>query len=132
MPGSIEELEELKDLHERDLFAQRLAQKDKKEQHTYEDHNHDKNTSASLGELRIRSRQSYLEKREVQQVELLKIAIKDEEELFEDVPLTRQELSDLSYKKKVAELASQKMSLEELSKVSQYTLPESNPSPQYT
>lgn len=79
----------------------------------------------SMEELRARSREYYLEKRESQKLQLLQASIADEEALFDIDQLTDEEKAQFLLKKKVATLASEKIILEEKERVHQYSMPES-------
>lgn len=75
-----------------------------------------------LPNLRERSRQAYLTKREQQQILLLKQRIKDEEELFHDERLTKAEEMRLQYYKNLLRLAEERMSISD--KFEGYNMPE--------
>ena len=67
--------------------------------------------AAALPSIREHSRQAYLTKREIQQIELLKKAIVDEEALFHGMKISKREQRDLEYKKEVLRLAQARMKL---------------------
>ena len=135
------ERERLEDLKERDSFAERMRDKDRdKTKRVVEDHS-SKNSGAAaeaaerrrLGDdsaarvaampsLRERSRQEYLTKRELQQIELLRQEIADDESLFRGMRITKREQRDLDYKKQVLKLAEDRMKIDD--KYDGYQLPE--------
>lgn len=75
-----------------------------------------------LPTLREVSRQEYLKKRETQKLQELKDSIEDELFLFKDVKLTKKEQKDYEYKKRVYELASER--IKEIDAVNEYRIPE--------
>ncbi|KAG8983511.1 hypothetical protein FRB90_005937 [Tulasnella sp. 427] len=77
---------------------------------------------AAMPSLRERSRQEYLTKRELQQIELLKMEIADEEELFRNMKLTKREEEGLRRKKEVLRLAQERMKIDD--KYDGYQLPD--------
>lgn len=79
----------------------------------------------TIKDLRIRSREVYLEKREAQKLQLLKTSIADEEAIFSNEELTQFEQEQLEMRKKISLLATQKVALEEKEQVHQYSMPES-------
>lgn len=66
-----------------------------------------------MPDLRIRSRQSYLNKRESQQLDLLRIEIADDERDFKGVKLTKRERSELDRKKELLRLAEERLAVDE-------------------
>uniref|UniRef100_A0A8C7Y886 Pre-mRNA-splicing factor ATP-dependent RNA helicase DHX16 n=1 Tax=Oryzias sinensis TaxID=183150 RepID=A0A8C7Y886_9TELE len=114
-----EERERLQDIEERDAFAERVRQKDKDktrnitertDKKAYEEAQKrlkmaedDKNNM--LPELRKKSRQSYLKKREAEKLEDLEAEIKDEEYFFSLDELTERERRDLEHKRILRDLA---------------------------
>lgn len=78
--------------------------------------------SVALPSIRERSRQSYLTKRELQQIELLKKEIADDEALFRGMKISKREQRDLEYKKEVLRLAQSRMNLGD--KYDGYQLPD--------
>lgn len=75
-----------------------------------------------LPDLRERSRQEYLRKREEQQLLLLEQKLKDEEFLFQGVELTEKEKRELEYNRQVLQLAKERLSISD--KVDGYHMPE--------
>jgi len=135
------EQERLKDAKERDEFAKRVRDRDKdKTKKVVEDKSSrgagnaaeaaqrraladDASARvAAMPSLRERSRQEYLTKRELQQIELLRKEIADDEALFRGMRITKREQRDLDYKKEVLRLAEDRMKIED--KYDGYQLPE--------
>ncbi|KAI5478061.1 pre-mRNA-splicing factor ATP-dependent RNA helicase DHX16 [Pseudohyphozyma bogoriensis] len=121
-PAARAERERLEDLAERDAFAERMKNKDKdRTKKLVEDR------SSRLGgeggepidlqkrmpSLRDQSRQSYLAKREMQQLDLLRIEIADEERDFAGVKVTRREREELERKKELLRLAEERLNIDE-------------------
>ncbi len=119
------ERERLADQRERDDFAERMRQKDKgSAKKLVEDRNPEVAARRLLAEdrearesampnLRERSRQDYLAKRSVQQIDLLRMEIADEERFFRGRKLTKRELRDLEYKKEVLRLAEERAKIDD-------------------
>ncbi|KAG8895382.1 hypothetical protein FRC01_012410, partial [Tulasnella sp. 417] len=140
--GSRRERERLADLRERDAFAERMKKKDQdKTKNMVEDRSSSRRGAgaseaaerhrladdlaarvAAMPSLRERSRQEYLTKRELQQMELLKMEIADDEELFRNMKLTRREEERLQRKKEVLRLAQERMRIDD--KYDGYQLPD--------
>ncbi|KIJ54838.1 hypothetical protein M422DRAFT_775059 [Sphaerobolus stellatus SS14] len=136
------EKDRLRDLEERDAFAERMRQKDKeKMKKVVEDHSSKASAGvaaeaakrrlladdvaarvAAMPNIRERSRQEYLSKREIQQIELLRKEIEDEENLFNGMKMSRREQRDLDYKKEVLALAEARMKIND--RPEGYQLPE--------
>lgn len=135
------EQERLKDAKERDEFAKRVRDRDKdKTKKVVEDKSSRRAGEAAeaaqrraladdaaarvaaMPSLRERSRQEYLTKRELQQIELLRKEIADDEALFRGMRITKREQRDLDYKKEVLRLAEDRMKIED--KYDGYQLPE--------
>jgi pre-mRNA-splicing factor ATP-dependent RNA helicase DHX16 len=76
----------------------------------------------ALPSLRLHSRQEYLTKREVQQIELLRKEIADEEAYFHGMKLTKQEQRDLEHKKELLRLVEERLKIND--KWDGYMLPE--------
>ncbi|PVV00519.1 hypothetical protein BB560_005100 [Smittium megazygosporum] len=64
-----------------------------------------------LPDLRERSRQQYLNLREQQQLEIMGNELKQEEMLFKDESLTKEELLELEYKRRVLQIANERTKL---------------------
>ncbi|KAF8584703.1 hypothetical protein K439DRAFT_1129960 [Ramaria rubella] len=136
------EKERLKDLRERDAFAERIRQKDRdKTKKVVEDHSSKRSAGAAaeaaqrrqladdtaarvaaMPSLREHSRQEYLSKREIQQIELLRKEIEDDENLFHGMKVSKRERRDLEYKKEVLRLAEERLKIDD--KYDGYQLPE--------
>ena len=122
------ERERLQDAKERDEFAMRLRAKDRdKTKKIVEDKTsltpdqlrrrnleHDEQArKLAMPEVRKRARQEYLSKRELQQIELLKQEIIDEEADFKGVVMTQREIRELNKKKEVLRLAQERMGIDD-------------------
>ncbi|KAG8897071.1 Cyclin-dependent kinase catalytic subunit [Tulasnella sp. 403] len=135
------ERERLQDLRERDAFAERMRSKEKdKTKNIVEDRSSKRGGAnseaaerrrladdsaarvAAMPSLRERSRQEYLTKRELQQIELLRQEIADDEALFRGTKVTKREQRDLEYKKEVLRLAEERMKIDD--KYDGYQLPD--------
>ncbi len=142
--GGVEDEEALRerDRKERDAFAERVRKRDmEKTKKIVEDRSsrHIKGATAeeaemrrladdsaarqvALPSIRERSRQAYLTKREIQQIELLRKEITDDEALFRGMKITKREQRDLEYKKEVLRLAEARMKIND--KWDGYQLPD--------
>lgn len=133
------ERERLKDQAERDAFAERVRERDKDRTKKVVEDRSTKGAAAEaaarrqLGDdtvarvaampsLRERSRQDYLSKRELQQIELLRKEIADDEALFHGMKISKKEKRDLEYKKEVLKLAEERMKIDD--RYDGYQLPE--------
>lgn len=134
------ERERLEDLRERDAFADRIRERDKERtKKVVEDHSLKGAAAAdaarrrqladdviartaAMPSLRERSRQDYLSKRELQQIELLRKEIQDDEALFHGMKISKRERKDLEYKKEVLRLAEERLKIDD--KYDGYQLPE--------
>ncbi|KAG8825819.1 hypothetical protein FRC19_010372 [Serendipita sp. 401] len=134
------ERERERDLRERDEFSERLKQKEKEHKKKIVEDRSSKTVGATeaaarkhLGDdlaarvaampsLRERSRQEYLTKRELQQVELLRREIEDDENLFRGMKISNREREELEYKKEVLKLAESRMRIDD--RYDGYQLPE--------
>lgn len=128
-PMSRAERQRLEDRKERDEFAARMKDKDKDRTKKLIEDRSSKVDAESLARralakdptalegampsLRERSRQSYLGKREQQQLDLLRIEIADDERDFRGVRLTKKEQADLSRKKELLRLAEERLAVDE-------------------
>ena len=130
------------DLRERDAFAERMRERDRdKTKRLVEDRSSKVSAGAAaeaaerrrlaedtearvlaMPSLRERSRQQYLTKREVQQIELLRKEITDEEALFRGMKVTRREQEALDRKKQLLELVEARLKIDD--KLEGYQLPE--------
>ena len=77
---------------------------------------------AAMPDMRERSRQEYLQKRELQKIEQLKMIIREEERLVRTEKLTERERLDLENKKELLRLAEERMKLTD--NVDHYQMPE--------
>lgn len=130
-----------RDRRERDAFAERMRDKDRERaKKLVEDRSSLKGKVASetielrrladdptarnvaLPGIREHSRQAYLTKREIQQIELLKKEIADDKALFRGMKISKREQRDLEYKEEVLRLAQSRMGLGD--KYEGYQLPE--------
>jgi hypothetical protein len=134
------ERERIRDLQERDEFAERVKQRDKEKAKQLVEDRSTRGAAAqealsrrqladdvaarvaAMPSLRERSRQEYLTKREIQQIELLKREIADEEALFHGMKITKREQQELEYKKEVLRLAEERMKIDD--RYDGYYLPE--------
>ena len=130
------------DIRERDAFAERMRERDRdKTKRLVEDRSSKVSAGAAaeaverrrLGDdtearvlampsLREHSRQQYLTKREIQQIELLRREIGDEEALFRGMKVTRREQEALDRKKQLLELVEARLKIDD--KLEGYQLPE--------
>jgi pre-mRNA-splicing factor ATP-dependent RNA helicase DHX16 len=129
------------DLRERDEFAERVRKRDKdKTKKVVEDRSSKHSGAAAeaaqrreladdsvartlaMPSLRERSRQEYLTKRELQQVELLRKEIADDEALFRGMRISTREQRDLDRKKEVLRLVEERLKIDD--KWDGYMLPE--------
>ncbi|KAG8229443.1 hypothetical protein J437_LFUL010790, partial [Ladona fulva] len=130
------EKERLRDLRERDEFADRLKRKDaekmlsyKRQKGIHEDaakrlENNAKDREKIVPRLREESRRKYLEKRKEDKVAELEADIIDDEYLFEDVVLTSREKKEREHKRRLLQLAKEHEKARELEKVQRYHMPE--------
>jgi pre-mRNA-splicing factor ATP-dependent RNA helicase DHX16 len=135
------ERERLEDLKDRDAFAERMKDRDRERtkkivedrsskasgaaaeaaqrRHLADDANA---RSVALPSLRLHSRQEYLTKRELQQIELLRKEIADDEALFSGMKISKRERRDLEHKKEVLKLVEARLKIND--KYEGYQLPE--------
>lgn len=129
-----------KDLKERDEFAQRLKQKDaEKTKKLVEDRSSTKEgkevarrralaedaaaREAAMPDLRLRSRQEYLKKREAEKIALLrKQVIEESEELRSNPDLTRREKDDFAKNRELLRIAEERLRIDDYR--DGYTMPE--------
>lgn len=129
----------IKDLSERDTFANRVRDCDTGKTKKVVEDKSSKGFSAeaakrreladnaaarvvAMPSLRERSRQDYLSKRELQQIELLRKEIADDENLFRGMKISKTEKKNLEYKREVLRLAEDRMKIDD--KYDGYQLPE--------
>ncbi|GLB38506.1 putative helicase associated domain (HA2) Add an annotation [Lyophyllum shimeji] len=135
------ERERLEDLRDRDAFAERVRARDlEKTKKVVEDRSSKHSGAAAeaaerrkladdaearvaaLPSLRLHSRQEYLTKREIQQIELLKREIADDEALFSGMKISKKEKRDLERKKELLKIVEERLKINE--KWEGYMLPE--------
>lgn len=135
------ERERVQDMKERDAFAERVREKDREKTKKVVEDRSTRNAGAAaeaaqrrqladdaearthaLPSLRLHSRQEYLTKREVQQIELLRKEIADEEAYFHGMKVTKQEQEDLERKKEILRLVEERLKIND--KWDGYMLPE--------
>ncbi|CAM9107743.1 unnamed protein product [Bubo scandiacus] len=135
------ERERLRDLEERDAFAERLRRRDRDRTRSvlarpdakaYEEAQKrlkiaEEDQKTMVPELRKKSRREYLAKREREKLEELEAEIADEEYLFGEEALTGPERRELEYKRRVRDLAREYKRAgerENLEKKHRYSIPE--------
>jgi len=135
------EREREEDLRERDAFAERMRERNKERtKKVVEDHSSKVTGAAAeaaqrrqlaedvearttaLPSLRLHSRQEYLTKREIQQIELLRKEIADDEALFSGMNISRREKKELERKKELLRLVEERLKIND--KWDGYQLPE--------
>jgi pre-mRNA-splicing factor ATP-dependent RNA helicase DHX16 len=133
--------ERLEDLRDRDAFAERMRERDKERMKKVVEDRSSKATGAAaeaaqrrqlaedvearqtaLPSLRLHSRQEYLTKREIQQIELLKKEIGDDEALFAGMKTSKRERRELERKKELLRLVEERLKIND--KWDGYALPE--------
>nr|DBA20571.1 TPA: hypothetical protein GDO54_017333 [Pyxicephalus adspersus] len=136
-----EEMERIKDLEERDAFAERVKKRDKEktrniversDKKAYEEAQKrlkvtEEDRKKMVPELRKKSRRDYLVKRERDKLEDLEAEIADDEYLFAEPELTEVERQELEYKRKVRDLAKEYKKAgekERMEKHDRYFMPE--------
>nr|CAD7585762.1 unnamed protein product [Timema genevievae] len=134
------EKQRVRDLRERDEFADRLKKKDKdktrnvsqplgSEKRAYEEAAKRLKLEAQdreriIPKLRVESRRKYLEKRKEDKVAELEADILDDEYLFQEEILTERERKDRDHKRKLLELAKDHERARELERVQRYHMPQ--------
>jgi len=135
------ERERLRDLEERDAFADRVRDRDRERTKKVVEDRSSKNAGAAadaakrrlladdgearnqaMPSLRQHSRQEYLTKREIQQIELLRKEIADDESLFHGMKISKREKADLARKKELLRLVEERLKIDD--KFDGYQLPE--------
>ncbi|TEA20543.1 Pre-mRNA-splicing factor ATP-dependent RNA helicase-like protein cdc28 [Colletotrichum sidae] len=114
--GAREELERQRDIEEREAFARRLKEKDDKRSRGGESRRlpdmEDK--KASMEELRMRSRQTYLGKREAEKLALLRKQVAEEtEELRSGVRLSEREKAEFAKNREILRLAEERLKIDD-------------------
>ena len=135
------ERERLQDLEERDAFADRVRDRDREKVKKIVEDRSSKNAGAAaeaatrrlladdsearsqaMPSLRQHSRQEYLTKREIQQIELLRKEIADDESLFHGMKISKRERAELDRKKQLLRLVEERLKIDD--KFDGYQLPE--------
>ncbi|KAI0260198.1 pre-mRNA splicing factor [Gloeopeniophorella convolvens] len=135
------EREREQDLRDRDEFAERVKRRDKDRTKKVVEDRSSKNSGAAadaaqrrqladdsaartlaMPSLREHSRQEYLTKRELQQVELLRQEIADDEALFRGMKISKREQREIDRKKEVLRLVEERLKIDD--KWDGYMLPE--------
>jgi pre-mRNA-splicing factor ATP-dependent RNA helicase DHX16 len=135
------EKERLEDLKDRDAFAERVRERDRERTKKVVEDRSSKNSGdaaeaarrrqladdseargQALPSLRQHSRQEYLTKREIQQIELLRKEIADDESLFRGMKISKRERKDLDRKKELLKLVEERLKIDD--KWDGYALPE--------
>ncbi|KZP31434.1 hypothetical protein FIBSPDRAFT_16775 [Athelia psychrophila] len=134
------EQERVRDLEERDAFAERVRDRDREKTKKIVEDRSAKNPGAAeaaqrrlmaddgdlrnqaMPSLRQHSRQEYLTKREIQQIELLRKEIADDESLFAGMKISKRERADLDRKKQLLQLVEERLKIND--KYDGYQLPE--------
>jgi pre-mRNA-splicing factor ATP-dependent RNA helicase DHX16 len=135
------ERERLEDLKDRDAFADRVRNRDREKTKKIAEDRSLKNAGAlaeaaqrrlladdadardhALPSLRQHSRQEYLTKREIQQIELLRKEIVDDEALFRGMKISKREKRELERKKELLKLVEERLKIND--KWDGYQLPE--------
>jgi len=133
--------ERQEDLRDRDAFAERVRDRDKEKTKKVVEDRSSKLTGAAaeaaqrrqladdaeargvaLPSLRLHSRQEYLTKREMQQIELLRKEIADDEALFSGMKISKRERLELDRKKELLKLVEERLKIND--KWEGYMLPE--------
>ncbi|XP_023172498.1 pre-mRNA-splicing factor ATP-dependent RNA helicase DHX16 [Drosophila hydei] len=133
-----EEESRIKDLRERDEFANRLKQRDEErtrkvveatggrkaiEEATKRLKLEHEDRDKIVPHLRVQSRRQYLEKRKDDKVAELEADILDDEYLFEDSVLTKREREERQYKKQLLNIAKEHEKARELERIQRYHMP---------
>jgi pre-mRNA-splicing factor ATP-dependent RNA helicase DHX16 len=135
------EKERLEDLKDRDAFADRVRERDREKTKKVVEDRSSKNSGdaaeaarrrlladdfeargQALPSLRQHSRQEYLTKREIQQIELLRKEIADDESLFRGMKISKREKKELDRKKELLKLVEERLRIDD--KWDGYALPE--------
>lgn len=127
-PDTKKEIERRRDIEERDEFAKRLAKKDdSKNKKIVEDRTRNSEVArrraladdasaraAAMPELRMRSRQEYLKKRETERLALLRRQVAEEAAELRDNPnLTRREKEEFARNREVLRIAEERLRIDD-------------------
>lgn len=135
------ERERLEDLKDRDAFAERVKGRDREKTKKIVEDRSSKNAGAAaeaaqrrqladdanargvaMPGLRQHSRQEYLTKREIQQIELLRKEILDDEALFRGMKISKREQRELDRKKELLKIVEERLKIDD--NYDGYQLPE--------
>ncbi|XP_037958646.1 probable pre-mRNA-splicing factor ATP-dependent RNA helicase mog-4 [Teleopsis dalmanni] len=134
-----EEESRIRDIKERDEFAERLKQRDDNRTRKIVESTgsrraieeaairlklDNEDRDKILPQLRKQSRRVYLEKRKDDKVAELEADIIDDEYLFEETTLTKNEIEDRKYKKKLLSIAKDHEKARELERIQRYRMPD--------
>ncbi|KAK9337171.1 P-loop containing nucleoside triphosphate hydrolase protein [Lipomyces starkeyi] len=136
--SAVDDAEEARrrDIAERDELAERLRTRDIDAQKR-DDRSSNENSEvarrrrlvedsaardAALPDLRVRSREVYLGRREQQKLEELRQQVKDDELLFRGVKLTQEQKDQIEYNKRILQIAEERMQID--TKYQGYEMPE--------
>ncbi|XP_071964030.1 pre-mRNA-splicing factor ATP-dependent RNA helicase DHX16-like [Antedon mediterranea] len=139
-----EEKERIKDLKERDEFANRLKKKDKdntknvldkSNKEAYEEAKKrlemdDENKKKMIPDIRKKSRRKYLEMRKGDKLDELEMDVQDDEYLYSGVELTEKEKRNLEYKKTILDLTKRYDKAGDKEKEDRYYIPTDDAKPQ--
>uniref|UniRef100_A0A0N4Z0R2 RNA helicase n=1 Tax=Parastrongyloides trichosuri TaxID=131310 RepID=A0A0N4Z0R2_PARTI len=99
------------DIRERDALAKRIRQRDKdKAKNNYDNIKNSRkreytDNKSEIERLRYESRKKYLEKRKDDKLDELELLVKDDESLFAKERLSKKEIADREYRKKILDAA---------------------------
>lgn len=116
----------LKDLKERDEFASRLKEKDKKSKKHEMKKNlelEEEEYNKMIPNLRHEARKAYVKKRKADKIEELEEIIEDDEKLFNHNELTEREKLEHQYKKKILNIVKEYSEVDKVEKVQRYAIP---------
>lgn len=135
----LRERERLDDLRDREAFAERVRERDREKMKKLVEDRSSKGAAAeaaqrrqladdigardvALPSLRLHSRQEYLTKREIQQIELFRREIADDQALFAGMKISKREKMALERKKELLKLVEERLKIND--KWEGYQLPE--------
>ncbi|KDN66283.1 putative helicase associated domain-containing protein [Colletotrichum sublineola] len=114
--GAKEELERQRDIEEREAFAKRLREKDDKKSSKSgaESRRPEVDRKANMEDLRMKSRQMYLGKREAEKLALLRKQVAEEtEELRSGVRLSEKEKAEFAKNREILRLAEERLKIDD-------------------
>uniref|UniRef100_A0A7M5UD86 RNA helicase n=2 Tax=Clytia hemisphaerica TaxID=252671 RepID=A0A7M5UD86_9CNID len=132
-----EEKHRLRDLRERDEYAERVKKRDKdktrnvtekSDKKAYDEAKkrlqmEEKDRRSLIPNLRDRARKDYVMKRKGEKVESLKEELDEDEKMFDERDLTEREKLERKYKKKIYKIATDYAEVEKEVKVQRYVMP---------